>query len=207
MERKLVGILVCMLLILTAISVSGNINNNNEVVEKTPIPAGDGNAVTIYLPDAHIYYHQLQIKWADVEFDDPGATIDVDLSELNIDEVITFNQTVYLHPVDETKQHLVFYQLDNSEYAGTKQGGIEWIDKDRDWKFYQHENVRLVEIVESEYYSMFIHVAGVPHFMKLPFLIYWQVLYFRQWMWKDLFPMPLVEKRGNSVEYQLHVHT
>jgi hypothetical protein len=207
MKRKIVGILACMLLIGTVLPVS-SINIDNEIdEEKTPMIVNGENEITIYLPDIHIYYHEQIFKWADVEFDDPGAIIDVDLSELNVDDVISFNQTIIVHPVDETKVHFVFYQLDNSEYAGSKQGGIEFINEDRKWKAYQHENVRLQEIVENDYYPLLIFVAGIPQLMRLPFSLYWQFIYFNQWMWNGLFPCPVVEKRGNSVEYQIHVHT
>ena len=199
MNKKIIGIFFCMLMITAAvIPVAGN------TIEETSKQASGENRVTIYLPDAHIYFHKQLIKWADVEFDDPGATVDVDLSDLEIRDIIQFNQTVYIHPAYESKQHLIFTQI---HYEYLTQGGIELINKDRGWKFYQHVNIRLEEIVENEYYPMTLYLIGVSHFMKLPFLFYWQVIYFRQWRWKNFFPMPLVEKRGNSVEYQIHLHT
>jgi len=198
MKRKIIGIIVCMIMIATAaIPVAGNITE-----EKLSDQVSGENTVTIYLPDAHIYYHKQFYKWADVEFDNPGAIVDVDLSELEVRDIISFNQTVYIHPVDETKQYLIFTQI---KYDGLQQGGIEFIYEKREWKFYQHVNIRLQEIVENEYYPMTMYLTGVPHLMKLPFLIYWQVIYFRQWN-LGLFPMPLVEKHGTSVEYQIHLH-
>ena len=199
MKNRIIGIFVCMLIIAAAvIPVAGN------TIEETSKQASGENRVTIYLPDAHIYFHKQLYKWADVEFDDPGATVDVDLSELEIRDIIQFNQTVYIHPFNETKYHLIFTQI-NYEYL--KQGGIEFINESRGWKFYQHVNIRLEEIVEDEYYPMTMYLMGIPHLMRLPFLIYWQVIYFRQWTWKNLFPMPLFEKRGSSVEYQIHLYT
>lgn len=199
MKTKLIGILVCMLLVGTVLPVVGN-----TIEEEISEQVSDEKIVTIYLPDAHIYYHKQLYKWADVEFDDPGATVDVNLSGLEIRDIIEFNQTVYIHPVDETKKHLIFTQI---KYEGVRQGQIAYISEKREWKFYQHLNIRLYEIVEDEYYPMTMYLLGVPHLMKLPFLIYWQFIYDYQWTWKNLFPMPLVEKHGNSVEYQIHLHT
>jgi len=199
MKRKTISIVVFMIMIsTTAISVNGN-TTKEEISKQT----GDENTVVLYLPDAHIYYHKQFYKWANVEFDNPGKTIDVDLSELEIRDIIQFNQTVYIHPVDETKKHLIFTQI---KYEGLQQGGIEYIYKEREWKFYQHVNIRLNEIVNDEYYPMDLYLMGLPHFMRIPFLFYLQFIYFHQWTWKDLFPMPLVEKYGGSVEYQIHLY-
>jgi hypothetical protein len=200
MKRKIISIVIFMIMITAAvIHVSGT-----TIEEEISIQVGDEDRVSIYLPDVHIYYHKQFYKWADVEFDNPGATVDVDLSELEIRDIIQFNQTVYIHPVDETKYHLIFTQI---EYENLQQGGIELINESRGWKFYQHVNIRLDEIVDDEYYPMSIYLMGVPHFMRLPFLFYWNFIYHYQWMWKTLFPMPLVEMYGNSVEYQIHFHT
>jgi hypothetical protein len=50
------------------------------------------------IPDAHIYYTQSKIRYPEVEFEEPGAIIDINLSGVPSDEVhIILNLTVHYH--------------------------------------------------------------------------------------------------------------
>jgi hypothetical protein len=50
------------------------------------------------IPDAHIYYKPSKIRYPEVEFEEPGAIIDVNLSGIQSDEVvIILNLTAHYH--------------------------------------------------------------------------------------------------------------
>ena len=100
---KKISIFVCILLLVTVLPVSGSINNYYFVEEETSINAVDETDFIVYLPPVHINFSKLKFIWADVEFEDPGTVIDVNLSELEVGDVYTVNQTVFCHVVDQIK--------------------------------------------------------------------------------------------------------
>jgi len=75
----------------TTLSESNKSTQENELLADEIIKYVD-------IPDAHIYYTPSKIRYPEVEFEEPGAIIDVNLSGIQSDEiVIILNLTVQYH--------------------------------------------------------------------------------------------------------------
>jgi hypothetical protein len=75
----------------TTLSKSNKLIQENELLTEEIIKYVD-------IPDAHIYYTSSKIRYPEVEFEEPGAIIDINLSGVPSDEVnIILNLTVHYH--------------------------------------------------------------------------------------------------------------
>ena len=83
-----------MLLISSAVVpiTSANINNIDKDLKKPKIVTDDRPKINVELPDVHVSYPNSRFIWGTVEFDEPGAIIDVDLSD--IEEVVSLWRVV-----------------------------------------------------------------------------------------------------------------
>ena len=203
--KKIIGIFICMLLFLTVLPVSGNINDYYFIEEETSTNAVNETDFVVYLPPVHIFFNKLKFLWADVEFQDPGSLIDVNLSELEVDDVYTINQTVYCHVVDQIKPCWILSANDFLEYASFQSESLYKITKKREWISYNTEHIQIYEKPDDAYYNITIYFTGIPRMLSIPFLFYFNLFYI--WFDNGVYPCPIHKLFGNFVEYQLHVHS
>lgn len=197
------GLLVCMVLILLLLSASttgGLINSiKNEPLEDIPTK-------NVILPDAHLYYDALKILYANVEFDDPGAVIDVNLSNITSEEVnLRCTQKVYVH----VENQLIFSRIVwssiitlNDEYlAGVGTSATVW--ELNDWQINRSLGYLTWNRSNSANISIIIALTGIPPW--LPFLHWIHV-------WVDVLylmgeSIPISKYFSETVIYYAHIHT
>jgi hypothetical protein len=208
MKKEIIRILIVMLLITTAFVPISNAIHLNTKIEKedTEITAIDGPKMEISLPDVHVYFPESRFEWATVEFDEPGAVIDIDLSEIEEDEVkIIFTQKIICHVQKQLLPATVISSISRPQKSASS--SFEYVGSVNDWITIARHGYFTVDKVEDETYPLVVAVTGVPMFLRWAVFVYYMIMmnFFLDLMF-DI-PSELEKIYGEVTEYQLHVHT
>lgn len=208
MKKEIIRILIVMLLITTAfVPISNAIHLNTKIEnEDTEITAMNGPKMEISLPDVHVYFPESRFEWGTVEFDEPGAVIDIDLSEIEENEVkILFCQRIICHVQKQLLPAMVISSISRPEKSASS--SFNYIGSVSDWITTAKNGYFDIKKVEDETYPLVVAVTGVPLFLKWAVYIYYVIMetFFIDLMF-DI-PSELEKVYGAVTEYQLHVHT
>lgn len=169
-------------------------------------PLDDRPKINVTLPDAHLYYHALKFRYADVEFNDTEKVVDINLSGITSDVVLLgFIQKVYLHVQNQIIPTWITWScfLTNDEdyfsamALGTVVGKIDnWqINVTNRWNNWNvsHLGILLINV----------GFVGVPPW--LPFL-HWLHFAFDLGYLIGNHPIPLLKIFGGIATYQANIH-
>jgi hypothetical protein len=206
MKKKIVGIFVCMLFIVTAlfpivdaVGIEKTLNN-----EKNVICFDDEPKIQISLPDVHVYFPLSRFKWGSIEFDDPGAVIDVDLSEIEAERVLLrFTQKIICHVQKQLFPAMIISSISRPEISASST--FQYIGSASNWEAVAHHGYYDFDKVEDETYPLIVAMTGVPLFLKWAVQVYYWLMMFSDLM--NGIPSELEKIYGGVTEYQLNVHT
>jgi len=195
-----VGI-ICILMLVTIPSTPCTEIKSTENVE----PLGDRPKINVTLPDAHLYYHELKFRYADVEFNDTGIVIDINLSGIPSDEVLLgFLQKVYLHIQNQIIPTWVVWSCAiNYDDPRSVSSGALRIGEIDNWQVNMTHRWTVWNVLNPSNISIDIAIVGVPPW--LPFLS-------RFHAWSSMFyliginPLPFVKIYGGIATYQANIH-
>lgn len=203
MKKEIIGLFICMLFFSIALFpiVNGiHINTN----KKNVINTADEPKIQISLPDVHVYFPESRLQWGTVEFDEPGAIIDVDLSEIEENEVkLIFTQKIICHVEKQLFPALVITSISRPDISASS--SFEYIGPAYNWETMASHGYFRVQKAEDETYPLIVAVTGVPLLLKWAVYIYFWIAFFSDLMF-DI-PSELEKVYGTITEYQLHVHT
>ena len=202
LKKCLVVGIICILMLVTIPSTPCIEIKSTEDVE----PLGDRPKINVTLPDAHLYYHELKFRYADVEFNDTGTVIDINLSGIPSDEVsLGFLQKVYLHVQNQIIPTWVVWSsviiYDDDDIRSVSSRALKSGERDN-WQANGTHRWEVWNVLNPSNISITIAIVGVPPW--LPFLRGFHV-------WSSMFyligiPLPFVKIYGGIATYQANIH-
>jgi len=161
------------------------------------------------LPEAHIYYHLLKVRYPKVEINDTEQIIDVNLSGISADRVcLNFKQMVYLHVKLQLKLTWVVSNTGLKDEANNYVDGYGEAIKLGIFDNWQCEmglqGIRWNTSVHG-IYLLTIRLTGVPPW--LGFLVVPHIFLDSIVIYGYPFPsIPLPKIFGKEVKYQVNIH-
>jgi hypothetical protein len=207
MKKELIVICICMLFITTTLFSVANANIIKTTIEneRDVTTLGDRPKIEIFLPDVHVYVSASLVVWGVVDFDEPGAIIDVDLSDIEADEVsIKFSYKIIYHTEFRIFPATIISSIIRPDvWASSSYEGIGLFDNRVDTVSHGY---CVFNKVEDETYPLNIVVTGVPILYRRAVFVYYNLILN---VFPELFDIPtaLEEAYGGIAEYQLHVHS
>ena len=209
--KKLLAVGVIVLFLGVAIAPSINAIQldaieNQIKTEYEELPLND-ERVDIFLPDAHLYYHALKLRYAEVEFNESGTVIDVNLSGISSDNIsLFFFQKVHFHVKNQLirtgiswssaikKNNIVIGGVGMTAYGGRYNNWTQNMSYGWGWDTTPIGN-----------YTFEIGIVGVPPW--LPLLMYFHFLLDTAYLWDEGWHfIPWIEIFGGIATYQLNIH-
>jgi hypothetical protein len=171
-------------------------------------PLNDIPKINVTLPDVHLYSNESKFRYADVEFNDNGTVIDINISNISSDAIkLGFYQNTYLHVNNQIISNWIvtytaIYKNDTLLINVESNGKIE---SSNDWHFNKTNMLFIWNISKWGLgeFSIKVIIVGVPPW--LPFL-HWLHLFFDLPDLLGYFPLPNVEIKGGTVNYQANIH-
>jgi hypothetical protein len=207
MKKEHVTVLILILFISTAFFplCCAQRSNTKSRIENTVLNKVDRPKIEVFLPDVHVYYLISPVEWGIIEFDEPGAIVDVDLSDFEEDEIlIKFTQNIVCHMEMRILPAFVISSIViNEEWAGST---FEFVRLFENWKDSVSHAYYLINRAEDDIYPIKVAITGVPALYGRFVNIYYSLL---MNIFPKLFDIPssLEESYGKITEYQLHVHS
>ena len=207
MKKKLVSILIVMLFIFGVVVPVSSAFSKSPTFDyvKPEIVNDDRPKIEIFLPDVQIYMDRLPMVWGKVEFDEPGATIDIDLSNVESNVVLLrFSQRVICHVDGHIIPIMVISSI--SRPQSTESHSIRFIGRDENWENTISHAYFSTDKAEDEILPLKVGVTGVPWLYRIPVFLYYQVV-FTFFIDSVEIPSQIEKTYGATTEYQLHVHS
>jgi len=208
MKNKVVGIFIVMLFILSTLFPITSAENNNidKDLKKPKIVNDDKPKINVELPDVHVSYPNSRFYWGTIEFDEPGAVIDVDLSDVEGDEVLL--QFSYKIICDVEGGILPIGLISSTCRPDIiMTSSFESIGFSTDWQRTVYYGYFDINKAEDNDISIIVSVTAIPVFLNWAVGTYYLLcLNFLPELIFD-FPTTFEKKYGMNTEYQLHILT
>jgi hypothetical protein len=208
MKKKFVGILIVMLFISSSVFplTSAISNNTTKDFKNTENLNDDRPKINVVLPDIHVSYPQSRFYWGTVEFDEPGAVIDVDLSDVEEDEVsIKFIYKI----ICDAEGGIIPIGIISSTCRPDKSmhSSFESVGFSTDWQITVYHAYFVINKAEDVDIPIIVSVTAIPLFLNWAVGMYYTLcLNFFPELISD-FPTIFEKKYGMNTEYQLHIIT
>lgn len=203
LEKGLAVGIICLLIMASfpfVSSINVKLPNEKEIVRDEP-------HLDVYLPDAHIHLYWNRFKWGTVEFDEPGATIDVNLSGFEEDyPLVGFYQNIHCHVKGQLLFSWFLWYIDCSSVAEmvTGTGLASVVGILGNWTYNAQLCFIRIDKEKEGYYPIYLELTGAPR----GFSVLWRIIFMLEiFDIHDKFNFPWIEKNTETVEYILHVHT
>ena len=203
MKKEFVVSIICFIMLTSlpfASSTNVKIPNEKEIIRDEP-------HLDVCLPDAHIYLYLNRFKWGTVEFDEPGAIIDVNLSGFEEDyPLVGFYQHIHCHVKGQLLFSWFLWNIDCGSVGEMVSGGgiAAVVGILGNWTY--NATLRFIRIDKEKegYFPISLELTGAPR----GFSVLWRIIFMLEiFDIHDKFNFPWIEKNKETVEYQLYVHT
>ena len=198
MKTKLVGILIFMLFIASALfPITNALNFNIDIKENiTESISDERDKIWVSIPDVHIYSDKLFFSWGNVEFEEPGKVIDVDISELEGDKFnLGISQNVICHFKNKFVPLILIYTIEGWIMSSAPY----WADINT-----QHNMTSAYLLIDNKnfVYPIDIWVTGAPFFLVGYLSFYWFLHMIRPEL--PMWPSDFEVEYGTTTQYQLN---
>ncbi len=194
---------ITLLMLVSFPTTTCTVNKSTEIVE----PLDDRPEINVTLPDAHLYYHALKFRYADVEFNDTETVIDINLSGITSEYVkLGFIQKVYLHVQNQIIPIWAIWSCFLTNDDGYREAmalaygvglihnwQVNMTNKWNNWNV-SHEGILLINI----------GLVGAPPWLPL---LHWPHIAFDLGYLMGNHPIPLLKLFGGIATYQANIHT
>ena len=208
MKKKLVGTLIVMLFISSAVIpiTSALTNDSTNDIVKPKIVNDDRPKINVVLPDVHVSYLRSRFFWGTIEFDEPGAVIDIDLSEIQEDEVLLkFSYKI----ICDVEGIILPIGLIASTCRPdiSMSSSFESIGFSTDWQRTIYHAYFDINKAEDNDIPIIVSITAIPLFMNWAVGMYYSLcLNFFPGLLFD-FPTTFEKIYGSNTEYQLNIIT
>ena len=196
------GVICLLILVSFPTTTCTDVNTTDDIQ-----PLDDWPKINVTLPDAHLHYHALKFRYADVEFNDTETIIDINLSGITSEYVyLGFIQKVYLHVQYQIKPVWAIWSCfltndDGYREAMAQASGVNafhnWqVNMTNKWNNWNvsHEGILLINI----------GLVGAPPWLPL---LHWLHIAFDLGYLMGNHPIPLLKIFGGIATYQAYIHT